>query len=125
MAIKVLYVEDEPDIRLVMGDGLKYLGIDITTVKNADEAQKKLQFEQYDVILLDMMLPGISGWEFAEKLKGGIYKDLPIVALTAASIVGQEQKAYKIGCSAYIAKPCEPAEVKRKIEETLSRCRKL
>lgn len=125
MPLKVLYVEDEADVRLVIGEGLKYLEMDVTTVKDAEEALRKLRFVQPDVILLDMTLPGMSGWDFAKKLKLGSYRDIPIIAITGASGVGDEQKAYQVGCVGYIAKPCEPSEVKRKIEESLEKNRKI
>ena len=125
MATKVLYVEDEPDVRFVIGSGLKFMGFEVTTAESAEEAQKKLRFNQPDVILLDMTLPGIDGYEFAKKLKRGAYSDIPIIAITGASGVGDEQKAYSAGCVTYVAKPCEPSDVKKKIEETLDKKKKL
>ena len=121
MKTRVLLVEDDPDIRLIMTEGLKFLEMDVTPVESGEEAMKKLKFHQYDVMLLDMSLPGISGWDLARKMRLGPYKDLPIVALTGSANVGDEQRALQAGCSGYIPKPCEPNEVKNKITHILSK----
>jgi len=124
MKARVLFVEDEPDIRLVIGQGLKFFDFDVTSVETAEEALKKLRIEKYDVILLDMGLPGMSGWEMAKRLQRGDYPHVPIIALTGASRIGDEQKAYQAGCAGYITKPCEPNTVKRKIEKILEKTRR-
>ena len=121
MGTRVLFIEDDTDVQLVIGEGLKYLDFEVTVVGNAEEALKKLRYQQYDLILLDMTLPGMSGWDFAKKLQRGDYPDMPVVALTGSSNVGDEQKAYQVGCVGFISKPCEPADVKRKIEEILEK----
>jgi CheY-like chemotaxis protein len=125
MATRVLLVDDEPDLRTVIGEGLKFFDMEVTTAESAEEAQKKLKFHQFDVILLDMMMPGMDGWTFARKLRLGPYKDIPIIAMTAAAGVGAEQKALSAGCTAYLPKPCMPKDVKRKIEQVLARQKKL
>jgi len=125
MDVKVLFVEDDADVRLVIGEGLKYFDMDVTMVESAEEALRKLKYERPDVILLDMTLPGMSGWDFTKKLQRGIHRDIPIIALTGSAKVGDEQKALAAGCSGFISKPCEPATVKRIITETLAKGKKL
>jgi len=125
MGLRVLFVEDDADVRLVIGSGLNYLDMDVTSVESGEEALKKLEYHEYDVMLLDMTLPGISGWDLAKKLRRGANRDLPIIALTGSSKVGDEQKALAAGCSGFIPKPCEPERVKRIIEDTLAKSKKL
>ncbi len=125
MATKVLFIEDDPDVRLVIGGGLKFLEMEVTSVESAEEALKKLEYDQPDVILLDMTLPGMSGWELVKKLQRGIHQDIPVIALTGSSKVGDEQKALAAGCVGYMSKPCEPADVKRLIKKTLLKGKKL
>jgi len=123
MATKVLFVEDDADVRLVIGGGLKFFNLDVTSVESGEKALEKLEYEQPDVIVLDMTLPGISGWDLVKKLQRGIHQEIPVIALTGSSKVGDEQKALAAGCAAYIPKPCEPADVKHAIEETLAKGR--
>lgn len=125
MGVKVLFVEDDADVRLVIGEGLRYLDMEVTVVESGEEALKKLKLGQPDVILLDMTLPGMSGWGLVKKLRRGIHQDIPIIALTGSAKIGDEQKALAAGCSGYISKPCEPATVKRIITETLAKGRTL
>ncbi len=125
MGVKVLFVEDDADVRLVIGEGLKYLDLEVTVAESGEEALKKLKHGRPDVILLDMTLPGMSGWDLTKKLQRGIHREIPIIALTGSARIGDEQKALAAGCSGYISKPCEPRTVKRIITETLAKGRTL
>ena len=125
MGRHVLFVEDEIDIRTVIGTGLKFMGLEVTAVESAEEALKKLKFESFDIILLDMSLPGMSGWDFAKKVRKKLQLEIPIIALTGASKVGDEQKAYVVGCNGFIPKPVEPKVIKRKIDDLLAKGRTL
>ncbi len=124
MPRQILLVEDHADIRTVFREGLRFLGMDVTAVATAEDALKKIQHQSFDCILLDINLPGMSGWDFAKKLRGQ-YNETPIIALTAAANVGSEQKALGVGCNAFLAKPCEPLQIKQKIEEVLSKGRSI
>ena len=66
MGKHVLIIEDATDIRTVIGDGLRFMGMEVTAVESAEEALKKIKYSSYDIILLDMTLPGMSGWDFAK-----------------------------------------------------------
>ncbi len=124
MPRQILLVEDHADIRTVFREGLRFLGMDVTAVETAEDALKKIQHQSFDCILLDMNLPGMSGWDFAKKLRRQ-YNETPIIALTAATSVGEEQKALSVGCNAFLPKPCEPMQIKKKIEEVLSKGRSI
>ena len=124
MGTRILYVEDEEDLHLVIGEGLRYLNMNVTILRTAEEALKKLRYEHFEVILLDMTLPGMSGWDFAKRLQQGDYDDIPIIALTGSSHVGDEQKAFQVGCTAFLSKPCETSDVKRKIDEVLEKSKR-
>ena len=122
--MKVLFVEDDDDVRTVISDGLRYLGVDVQAVPTAEKALLKLKFEKPNIILLDMNLPGLSGWDLTRKLRQGAYQDIPIVAFSGTARMGDEQKALAIGCAGFIAKPCDPPDVKRKLEEIRVKSRK-
>jgi two-component system phosphate regulon response regulator PhoB len=118
----VLLVEDEDAIREMLLVILKQVGLQVIAVTNAEEAQQSLADNLPDLILLDWMLPGISGVEWAKRLKREKnYKDLPIILLTARG--EEEDKVMGLDCGAddYITKPFSPKELIARIKAVLRR----
>jgi len=126
MAKKVLLVEDEPDTRVVLMESLQYYGFEVVTAKDGMEALQKLERTIPDIILMDMNLPVLSGWEAVQMIKADQrLKEVPVVALTASTAVTDEARAFRLGCVDFIPKPCEPKDVAARIERALEKQRRI
>jgi CheY-like chemotaxis protein len=124
MSTKVLVVEDEADTRTVLAESLNYYGFEASTAKDGMEALEKLEKSKPDVVLLDMNLPVLSGWEALQMMKADqALRDIPVIALTASTSVASEARALSLGCADFIGKPCEPKDVVAKIKRVIERQR--
>ena len=102
----ILIVEDNPGNRMLVADLLTAKGYRSVEAKDGEEAIALARQERPDLILMDLSLPRLDGWEATRRLKADAdLKDIPVVALTAHAMVGDEAKALKAGCDGYIAKP--------------------
>lgn len=116
---KILIIEDNPYNREITELILIKEGYDTIVATDGEEALIKIE-ESPDLILLDLSLPKISGWEIIKKLRSNEkYNDLPVIALTAHAMVGDREKALQMGCSAYVSKPCLPADIVKEIKTFL------
>lgn len=124
---KILVVEDNTDNRHILVYRLRKFGdFDITEATDGQEALDLIAQDPPDLMFLDLKLPILDGWETARRIRAmeGPIRDLPIIALTAQAMVGDEEKALAAGCDDYIAKPIvNPAVVKEKVERLLSQGR--
>lgn len=106
---KVLIVEDNEDNRIVYATMLKYYGYTIVEATNGEDAIRLAAEEMPDIILMDISIPGIDGWEAAERIKGNPdTESIPIVAVTAHALPEHRQRAEDLDCEGYLTKPCEP-----------------
>lgn len=122
----VLVVEDEDAIRGMLILVLEQAGFETFAVANAADAQKILDQSMVDLILLDWMLPGISGAEWARRLKKeSVYKDLPVILLTARGEEEDKVKGLEFGADDYITKPFSPKELVARIRAVLRRSGKI
>lgn len=122
----VLLVEDEDAIREMLLVILKQAGFQVIAVSSAEEGQNVLADSQADLILLDWMLPGISGVEWAKRLKKDeSYKDLPIILLTARGEEEDKVSGLNRGADDYITKPFSPKELIARIQAVLRRSGKI
>ena len=121
---KILVVEDNEDNRHILVYRLRKIGdFDIKEASDGQEALDLIAQDPPDLLFLDLKLPVLDGWETARRIRAmqGTVKDIPIIALTAQAMVGDEEKALAAGCSDYIAKPIiDSSVVKEKIERFLS-----
>jgi two-component system, cell cycle response regulator DivK len=121
-AARILVVEDDPDNRRIV---VKVLAVDgYTTLEAADgeSAVALARREHPDAILMDLAMPGVDGWEAARRLKADpATADIPIVALTAFALRGDEDRAREAGCDAYLAKPCRPQAIRDVVGRLLQR----
>jgi two-component system cell cycle response regulator DivK len=102
----ILIVEDNPGNRMLVADLLTAKGYRSVEAKDGEEAIALARQERPDLILMDLSLPRLDGWEATRRLKADAdLKDIPVVALTAHVMVGDEAKALEAGCDGYIAKP--------------------
>lgn len=104
---KVLIVEDNPLNMELVTFILKAGGIDVMQAFDGPEALDKIRNNGFDLILLDIQLPGMDGIEVIKNIKFSTSRNIPIVALTAHAMHGDEQKFINSGCSGYISKPID------------------
>ncbi len=121
---KVLIVDDEPAIREMIRFSLMSNGFECTEAGDADKAQNSLKTNMPDLILLDWMLPGLSGLEFAQLLKRNpSTRNIPIIMLTARSEESSKVLGLNSGADDYVTKPFSPRELVARILAVLRRTR--
>lgn len=120
--IKILIVEDEEAIANLIRMNLVKSGYHCEMVFDGELAADKIAEKDYDLILLDIMLPKLNGYEVLEYAKS---VDIPVIFLTAMGETKQKVKGLKLGAEDYIAKPFEIAELLARVETVLRRCRKI
>lgn len=119
---KILIVEDEEGIREMLGYTLSKEGFAFDEAENIDTARSLLEEAPPDLILLDWMLPGMSGLDYAKKLrKNPDTKDIPIIMLTAKTDEGDKVKGLEYGADDYITKPFSTRELVARINAVLRR----
>jgi len=103
---RVLLVDDEPEIRLLTTIIVKRAGHEVIEAHDGEEAMKILEKERPDIILLDVMMPGASGWDICENIKANEeLKDIPVVMFTIMSGEKNIEKSFKSGADAQVNKP--------------------
>ena len=117
----VLVVEDYQDAREMYAAYLQFSGFEVAEAGNGVEAIEKTQELLPDIVLMDLALPRIDGWEATRRLKNDERtRHIPIVALTGHALAGHAEGAREAGCDAFVTKPCLPdalvAEIKRLLE---------
>ena len=124
---KILVVEDNEDNRHILVYRLRKIGdFDILEATHGEEALNIIATNPPDLMFLDLKLPVLDGWETARRIRAmdGPIRNLPIIALTAQAMVGDEEKALAAGCDDYIAKPIVDSNiVKEKLEKLLTQGR--
>jgi len=103
---KILMVEDNEMNRDMLSRRLERKGFDVVMAVDGQAGVNMAQSEKPDLILMDMSLPIIDGWEATRRIKADpATKDIPVIALTAHAMAGDEQKALEAGCDDYDTKP--------------------
>jgi len=124
--LNILVVEDEEAIREMLIMALGQNQLNVTAVASAEEALKTLADKTMDLLVLDWMLPGISGVELARRLKNDPhYKQLPIILLTARGEEADKIRGLEIGADDYMTKPFSPKELVARIKAVMRRSGKL
>lgn len=119
--MKILIVEDEKSISDLIKINLCDAGYDCTCVYDGEQAADIIENNKYDLILLDVMLPKISGFELIEYIK---VFDIPVIFLTAKADVADKVKGLKLGAEDYLTKPFEIVELLARVETVLRRYNK-
>jgi two-component system, cell cycle response regulator DivK len=118
---RVLVVDDYPDAREMYAEYLKYSGFDVIEAGNGREALERALDSAPDIILMDLSLPVMDGWEATRRLKADkLTAGIPIVALTGHALAGILEGAKKAGCDAFVTKPCLPEDLVKEIQRVLS-----
>ena len=112
----ILLVEDDAMNRDMMARHLKWEGFQVVTAVNGVQAVALAQSEPIDLILLDMGLPIMNGWQAARRLKSGSARGIPIIALTAYAMKEDRAKCLLAGCNEYESKPVEIGRLLEKIQ---------
>jgi two-component system, cell cycle response regulator DivK len=121
---KILLVEDNEMNRDMLSRRLARKGFDVVMAVDGSEAVTMAQSEHPDLILMDMSLPVIDGWEATRLVKTSeVTAHIPVIALTAHAMSGDREKALSAGCDDYDTKPIEMPRLLEKIEALLARAR--
>ncbi len=120
---KILLVDDEPGVRESVKAYLEYSNeFTVNAASNANEAWDLLQKETPDLIISDVMMPEVNGYQFLEKLRNDPrYQTLPVIFLTARGMTSDRIQGYDAGCDAYLPKPFDPDELESIVKNLLKR----
>ncbi len=117
---RILFVEDDEMSRDVISTRLTRSGYEITTVDDGHAAISTVSLQSFDLIILDMSMPGLSGWDTARKLKSSpVTASIPILALSAHTMAADRKKALDAGCGDFDSKPVNLPRLLGKIEALL------
>ena len=106
--MKILYVEDNEDNIFVLEKRLKRQGHTVVIARDGVSGVQLAALERPDVILMDLSLPVLDGWEATRRIKANpALRHIPIIALTAHAMMGDEDKARAAGCDDYLSKPID------------------
>jgi len=118
MKKKVLVVEDTPDNRRIIRLLLERAGYEIVEAVNGALGIEMARSERPDLILMDIQLPVIDGYEATRRLKADPeLKHIPVIAVTSYALAGDEAKTKAAGCDGYVAKPFSPKELLRLVQQ--------
>ncbi|HEX7119790.1 MAG TPA: response regulator [Longimicrobiales bacterium] len=114
---KILIVEDNEDNLMVYRTILEHVGYGVLEARDGEEGIARASESHPDLILMDISIPKIDGWEATRRLKEAEgTRDIPIIALTAHALEEDREKALSVGCDGYLAKPVEPRRVVEEVE---------
>jgi two-component system cell cycle response regulator DivK len=117
----VLVVDDFQDNREMYAEYLAYCGFRVIEAKNGKEAIEQAFAQSPNVIIMDLSLPVMDGWEATRRLKAdGRTKSIPVIALTGHALQGHSKGALDAGCDAFVAKPCLPDQLVLEIKRMLA-----
>jgi two-component system alkaline phosphatase synthesis response regulator PhoP len=123
MSGRILMIEDEPSVSLTVSDLLTGEGYEVEVAADGPSGLARATNERYDVILLDLMLPGMNGLDVCRELRRA-GKDVAILMLTARGQLTDRVVGLKLGADDYLTKPFEPLELLARVEALLRRVRK-
>jgi two-component system cell cycle response regulator DivK len=117
---RILVVEDQEDNRRILRDLLTRSGFAIDEAENGEDALESIARQRPDLILMDIQLPVLDGYEATRRIKSDPQlRAIPIIVVTSYALSGDEAKAREAGCDAYVTKPYSPRQLLAKIKEYL------
>jgi two-component system phosphate regulon response regulator OmpR len=119
----ILAVDDDDRIRELVKEYLNENGFIVSTANNAEEAKIKMEYFKFDLIVLDVMMPGKNGFELTKEIKK--YSDVPIILLTAKGEVENRIVGLDLGADDYLGKPFEPKELLLRIKNIIKKNNKV
>ena len=120
MSNKILFVEDEEDLTLIVADTLRGQGYDVITAANGMEGLEKFKTEAADIVVADVMMPKMDGFTMAKKIRI-LSPTVPLLFLTAKSTIDDVEEGFEIGANDYLKKPFELRELIVRIKALLRR----
>ena len=120
MSKLILVVEDQEDNRRIMRDLLSSVGYEVIEAVTGEEGVAAADTHRPDLILMDIQLPGLDGYEATRQIKANPeLEHIPIIVVTSYALSGDDVKAFEAGCNAYVSKPFSPRELLANIREYL------
>jgi two-component system cell cycle response regulator DivK len=120
MSKRILVVEDQEDNRQILRDLLGSVGFEMLEAGDGEQGVAMAQSQRPDLILMDIQLPGLDGYEATRRIKAdATLKAIPIIVVTSYALSGDEDKARAAGCDDYVTKPYSPRQLLAKIREHL------
>ena len=121
MTKRILVVEDQADNRQILRDLLSTTDYEVSEAEDGVQALAAVARQRPDLILMDIQLPIIDGYEATRRIKADpVLRAIPIIALTSYAMSGDEEKARAAGCDDYVPKPYSPRQLLAKIHKYLS-----
>jgi DNA-binding response OmpR family regulator len=122
MTKRILAVDDEPRVLMMLRRRLETAGYLVSTAQEGVDALRKVRDEKPDLIVLDLILPGMNGYEICARLKGDAqYRHIPVLVLTARSQEQDAAEGKRVGADAYMTKPYDGDRFLAKVNELLAR----
>jgi two-component system, cell cycle response regulator DivK len=120
--VKILYIEDNEDNLYMLSNRLTRRGYEVVSARNGEQGIAMAASEAPALILMDLSLPIIDGWEATRRLKAeALTRNIPVIALSAHAMAGDREKAIAAGCDEYDTKPVDLPRLLDKIAALLSR----
>ncbi len=117
----MLLVDDYPDAREMYSEYLRFSGFDVVQASNGIEALRQAVETSPDIVLMDLSLPVMDGWEATRRLKADARTaSIPVVAVTGHTLAGVSEDARQAGCDSFVTKPCLPEDLVREIRRVLN-----
>ena len=117
--ISVLMCEDNELSQNLAGRVIQNLGFDLDIANNGLEGIQMLGRKKYDVVLMDIQMPVMDGYQATKHIREVLGSDIPIIALTAHSLTGEQDKCLDLGMDGYISKPFKPLALLEKIQSII------
>ena len=118
----VLLVDDEPSIRAICRVNLEGDGLRVLEAKDGAEALEEVRRQRPSLVLLDVMMPGVDGWDVAAQLAAdAVTRDIPVVFLSARAAPEDRLRAQRLGAVGYVVKPFDPVELAGIVRDVLER----
>ena len=121
--LHILIVDDDDRIRELLKDFLSDNDYIVSSAENSEQAKERLRYIKFDIIILDVMMPGQNGYDLTKEIKKKI--SIPIILLTAKGEVENRIKGLELGADDYIGKPFEPKELLLRIKNIINKNKKL
>ena len=121
MAPRILVVDDEEDIRTILDHILSPQGFEVVQAAAGDEALRLLSEQSFDLMLLDIMMPGVDGFTVLEQLDKSVLESMPVILLTAKGADADVLRGYSEGASLYLTKPFDNINLLKAVNSMLNR----
>ncbi|MCW3122241.1 MAG: hypothetical protein JWQ38_1733, partial [Flavipsychrobacter sp.] len=113
--IRILYAEDNVLNQTLVKHFSKNYGFELETADNGKIAIEKLKLKEYDLVLMDIQMPVLDGYEATTVIRKELKKDIPVIALTAHAMSGEKEKCLGLGMNDFVTKPFDPKDLNDKI----------